>query len=223
MTKESSMIQEKTFAEQIADKKRFQRKLYSSIAFGFVFAVVLIIVVLACVPVNLAPVSIERPSDIYFNGNSNASYAQDTTVYKDVMERYEDAFNTNYLTAIFSGRLGGYTVQQNDENDKWFTALPSIITSGNYITFSYWKNEEPVLKDANGNDVIPEWDSSSSILVKEVIFPLSSQNKTDVMDVYFKYEKKKNSSATTMSTYYVKISIKANTFALNEYYEENIK
>lgn len=210
-------IVQKTFAEQLAENKKKKSKIVSGCIFGIIFALVTIIVVLACVPYSNRPTNLPNPSSIRFNTTSHSrEYGINEDEYKDFIEIYNQAFETNYLKGMFSGRLSGYKIDHENSNGSWITSIPSDVTSGNYVVFDYW-DEAPYLLDNNGKIVMSKKDSTQSVKIKTITFAVNDQESDQTIDMYIAYDLVIGSST---QSYYVKISAKANTYKMNEFITE---
>lgn len=209
-------IVQKTFAEQLAENKKRKSKIIAGCIFGIIFALVTIIVVLACVPYSSRPTNLPEPSSIKFHNTSHSrEYGVNDDEYKDFVSIYKQSFETNYLKGIFSGRLGGYKIDHENPNGSWITSIPSDVTSGNYIVFDYW-SEAPELLDSNGKVVMSKKDSSQSVKIKTITFAVNDQESDQIIDMYVAYDLVLGAT----QQYYVKISTKANTYKMNEFLSE---
>lgn len=205
-----SEVMTKTFAEQIADKNKKRKTLISIISLSFVLILSLIVILLAIIKVDLRPSVITDPSSIYFNSQSTIQYDKNDQEYHEFLKEYNNAFQISYLTAMFSGRLGGYEIQENQ-----LKSLPNNVTEGDYVTFLY-KNEEDYLTLTKSNGRVYYSNINSNYVIKffEVTFALSEDNKIKDTTMYLKYN-----YPDSTTNYYIEVNVKANTFKLNKIYE----
>jgi len=209
----SKEVVEKTFAEQIAAKKKRNRLITAIISCSIGLAIVATIVTLSIVKVDLKPSIITSPSSMYFNGNTSAkydNYDDPIDIYDDFMTEFNQSFSISYLTGIFTGRLGGYDITEDH-----IESLPNTVTDSTYVTF-YYKDKITLTKQ-DGKTYYSKYNSNYSIDFSEVTFALSSEDKVDNMTIYLKYNWKVSGSSTS-KTYYAGITLKGNTYKLNEIY-----
>lgn len=208
----AEQVIEKSYAEQIADKKKKKRIITSIISLSLVFVIALMVIIMACVKVDLKPSVIKEPTRIYFNTQSTVQYDSSTDEYKKFMEEYDKTFSLSYLSALFTGQLGGYEIIEDQ-----LQALPSELTEGVYANFIY-KNDKITLTRKDGKTYYSKYNSNYSIDFTEVTFALSSENKVQDTTMYLKYSWSTTDSGTTRE-YYAEIKLKANTYNLYKIYE----
>lgn len=202
----------KSYAEQIADKRKKKKLIISIVSLSLILMLAVAIIVLGVVRVDLRPSVIDNPTSIYFNGQSTVQYDKNDDEYHEFLQQYNDSFQSSYLTAMFSGRLGGYEIVEDH-----IKVLPEEVTAGNYVTFLY-KNENITLTKSNGRVYYSKHNSNYSIDFYEVTFALSNENKLEDMTMYLKYNWNLTGSGKG-TDYYAEVKLKGNTFALNEIYE----
>ena len=202
---------EKTYAEQIAEKRKKKKIWISSVALSFVLLLAVAIITLACVKVDLKPNSVTNPSRIYFNAEKSIQYDADDKLYQDFMSEYESTFEISTLSAMFTGRLGGYEIEENQ-----LKSLPSTVTEGIYVTFLY--NTKQTLTRPNGKTYYSIYNSNYSIDFTEVTFVLSDEDKQGDLTMYLKYNW--NVKGTGSGTdYYAEINLSANIYGLYQIYQ----
>lgn len=208
----AEQVIEKSYAEQIADKKKKKRIIISIVSLSLVFMIALIVIVMACVKIDLKPTVIKDPTRIYFNSQTTVQYDESTDEYKEFMEEYNKTFNISYLSALFMGQLGGYEIIEDQ-----LQTLPEEVTENTYVNFLY-KNEKVTLTKQDGKTYYSKYNSNYSIDFTEVTFLLSSENKTQDMTIYLKYNWNTTGSGAGKN-YYAEIKLKANTYNLYKIYE----
>ena len=209
----SEEVIEKTYAEQIAQKNKKKKIIISTLSLSLVFMIALAFIVMAVVRVDLKPTVVTNPDRIYFNGKTTSQYIPTTNEYQDFMEEYDKTFGISYLTALFSGRLGGYEILE----DKLST-LPAEVTNEDYVTFVY-KFNNVTLTNSNGTTYYSKYNSNYSIDFYEVSFALSKENKIQDITMYLKYDWQTEGSSTA-KTYFAEVKLKANTYGLYTVYSE---
>lgn len=207
----SEEIIEKTYAEQIAEKNKKKKLIISIVSLSLVLIIAITFIVMAVVKVDLKPSVIKNPDRIYFNSKTSSQYISTTDEYKDFMEEYDKTFGISYLSALFSGRLGGYEIVE----DK-LTSLPASVTGNNYVTFIY-KTGNITLTQSNGKTYYSKYNSNYSIDFYEVSFTLSNENAIKDLSMYVKYDWQTEGSSTK-KTYYAEVKLKANTYGLYNVY-----
>ena len=137
-------------------KRKKTRRIVTFCGMCVAFALALVLIILAAVPVSLKPKCL---SDGYweiqmFHGSSvaEATLHESDEKYAEFMGVYNDAFKQTYLTAIFSGSLFDYQIEEDQE--KVSTVLGAggnLVGSGKYfIRLEYADDEEKTLTTQNG-------------------------------------------------------------------------
>ena len=210
----SEKIIEKSYAEQIAHKKKIRKLATCIVSLSLVLMISITVIVLACVRIDLKPSVITNPYSIYFNSDTSFKYYQGDEKYDDFFEEYDKAFNISYLSAIFSGRANGYEIV--DMHDTDHKSLPDEVKEGDYVTFIY--NDEITLTKPNNTTYYSIYNPNYSIDFTEVTFALSSEDKQEDMTMYLKYNWNTTGSGSG-TNYYAQIKLKANTYNLYRIYK----
>ena len=210
MPKTSLILDEKT-----ALKRKKATKITALCLLAVVFVLVVLIVVAACVTTSLKPNFIKNPDRIIvYNQNSTyGQFSQSTQLndsrYENFISQFDESFSTNYLVALFSGSLGDYTIDRNSERTS-FSEIQAELQTGFYVQFVY--TEPQTLTYANGDTYFSIYASQTPIQYTSLYFALSDTDSLQTLDMYVAYK----TSESSTNTYVVKISQKANTFALYE-------
>ena len=213
--------------EAYLEKTRKTRKITFSLILALVLAIAIIVTTFACVKVDIRPKFVTAPDQvaIYRDGKSNLNFDSSTDIYKDFDEIYNKMFNISYLSAIFSGRLGGYKIVENAGNNgqimNWYTnsnettmnsELASALGS-NYVKLHF--DEEKRLKNSDGSEYVSINNLSYVLTYHDIYFAISEENVIQDFTFYIAV-KGNNDKRTTVS----KITLSANTSSL---YEEFVK
>lgn len=209
-------------------KKKQNKKIATIIGMGFAFVLAVVIIILAAVPVSLKPRCMVSGFDsvALYPGNTNGvSYTYDEQGYDDFMKVYNKAFSQPYISAIFSGSLFSYSIEETGDS------VSSVIGSGgsliqNNIYFVRLRYaEEQVFTYQNGkiysskfygkdND---EWSgkySGGKLYFTDVYFEVSQTDGVKETNVYVvaNYPKSSNGEGqNVLEQGIIKITVKANT------------
>lgn len=207
MPKTSLIVDETTALRQ---KKK--ARIIALCLLSFVFVVVVLVVVFACIKTYLKPNFIQDPDRIIIY-NQNATYGQfskdadvEDSRYDKFMKLFNESFSTNYLVALFNGSLGGYNIDKNSERTKLST-IQTELQSGFYVQFVY--SDSQTLTYSNGDVYNSIYASATPIEYTSLYFALSDTDDLSTIDIYVSYKSNNDS-------YVVKVSQKANTFGLYE-------
>ena len=108
-----------TVSDEYLAKKRKKRIItFSSISLVAVL-LSLTIIILACIKIDTKPIFISNPTtyEAYIeSGTPTFNLGQTDEDYEDFNNLVNDVFETQLLTAIFTGRLGGYEINETNLN-----------------------------------------------------------------------------------------------------------
>ncbi len=198
------------------DKKR-STKITASIILGIVFALALFILVSSLATVGLNPRFVSEPDVIYIYKagatNSSGILPKDDDRYDEFMDYYDSMFTSSFLSALFSGRLSGYEIEEPVS----FTATSSTKYKDQfgfenaYVRFSY--DEAIALTYKDGKEYVKDNDTSKKITFKDLYFEVKETDATQNFTIYVvDYE----STQTDGKTYYCKVNLVANTSDMAE-------
>mgnify|MGYP001075866476 FL=1 len=201
-------------------KKKQNKKIATIIGMGFAFVLAVVIIILAAVPVSLKPRCMVSGFDsvALYPGNTNGvSYTYDEQGYDDFMKVYNKAFSQPYISAIFSGSLFSYSIEENGDS------VSSVIGSGGSLiqnktyfvrlryaeeqTFTYQNGR--VYKSRYSNSKWPD----GKLTFTDVYFEVSQTEGVKETKVYVvaKYPKFDGNDQVGTDEYIITITVKANT------------
>ncbi len=197
---------------EVALRKKKTNRIVAFSLLGLVLVIVVLIIVGACVPVNLKPYLIGSPDrvTIYNQTSTYGEFDADQQKYSQFMEEFDDVFEASFLVAMFSGRLGDYQITGQAEN----TLLSSVISnlqSGYYVEFKYDLPQTLTYNDGSAyNDI---YNNNRTLSFTSLYFAISQTDELVDLEIYVgvKYSDDENAS-----TYAVKVTQKANTYSLYE-------
>ena len=205
--------------EEAQSKKR-STKITASIILAIVFVIAVFILVSSFANVELNPKFVARPNviRIYKSGHTVASGTitsaeEDKERYDDFMVYYDNMFTSSFLSALFNGRLSGYSISEA-KSVKSTSNLISQFDQG-YVQFSY--DDEIALTFKNGQEYKYKHNSAESVTFKDLYFELSEE---DALKTVTFYVVDYNSTQTEGNTYYYEVSLAANTSDLCENIED---
>ncbi len=223
---ELEMQQDEKILQSVSDeylqkKKRKKNIIYTTIL-SVLLAIATIIIVMSSITVGLKPAFIGNPTSytIYINGSEKKYIDETYEKYDEFYKIYSQSFNVSYLSALFTGKLGGYEIEEtldnfySKANEK--TGISSTLSSAlgsNYVKLEF-ASERPV-KKANGEVYTSKWNTNCQLVFDDVYFTINSTNQDNDLTFYFGT---KGAGAGYTIT---KISIRANTSALYEFATEN--
>ncbi len=197
---------------EVALRKKKTNRIVAFSLLGLVLVIVVLIIVGACVPVNLKPYLIGSPDrvTIYNQTSTYGEFDADQQKYSQFMEEFDDVFEASFLVAMFSGRLGDYQITGQAEN----TLLSSVISnlqSGYYVEFKYDLPQTLTYNDGSAyNDI---YNNNRTLSFTSLYFAISQTDELVDLEIYVGV---KYSDAENASTYAVKVTQKANTYSLYE-------
>lgn len=195
------------------DDKKKSTKITAIIILGVVFALALFILISSLATVGLNPGFVSRPDVVYIYkagaSNSSGILPKDDERYDEFMKYYDEMFSSSFLSALFNGRLSGYSI-----SEPIAVSSSSKITqdfTNAYVRFNY---DEPIaLTYKNGQEYVKESNTSKKITFKDLYFEVSETNSIQDFTMYvIDYE----STQTNGKTYYCKVNLVANTSSLSE-------
>ena len=200
--------------EYLRKRKRTKTISYASIL-GVMLALAIVIIIMSVVRVDLRPAFISNPTyySICTSNKDEIFIDENSEEYEEFYDAYKNSFNISYLTALFTGKLGAYTIEESLEsfykkNTKEI-AFSSELGS-DYVKLSYSFPQE--LKSPNGKPYYSDSNTNESLLTyEEVYFPIYNENSDKELTFYF---------GTTGAGYgytITRITVRANTHALYEF------
>lgn len=208
-------------SDEYISKKKRKRKITYSTLLSVLLAIATIIIVLASIRVDLKPSFLTHPSSysIYISGSEKMYIDETSEEYEEFYKAYSNSFNVSYLSALFTGKLGEYKIEESpDKGNKFYanetnkTGISSTLSTAlgsNYIKLEYF--EEQQVKKANGDTYYSAYNSVEELRFEDVYFPLNTENKDSDLTFYLGTVGAGNGYTIT------KITVRANTFALYEF------
>ena len=210
----------KPLAEIYAENKIRKRKITLISILSVVFVLVVAIIVMGCVKVDLRPSFFTKPSQVTIYGENNTSVviADSDDRYKDFERIYNDMFSTSVLSALFTGRLGGYTIDETisrwytNSNETTFSSTITDALGSNYVRLHF---DSPMqFYNSNGSEYDSRFNANYSLTFQDVYFAIDNVNATDTFTFYFQV--KGNSGVSPERTTITTITLSANTSQLFE-------
>lgn len=147
-------------------KRKKKKRIITSVAMGVAFAIAVVIIVLATVPVSLKPRCIgdDYTTVRFYNGTSlsgaEASFDADDDRFAQFEEVFDDSFGQSYLTALFSGSLFASSYEPEEKHQTFQTVANELITNNTYfVRLSY--SEPKTLTYQNGRTYISLYANSN--------------------------------------------------------------
>ncbi len=200
--------------EEGHDKKK-GTKITAIVILGIVFVLALFILISSFASVGLNPGFVARPDliQIYEEGRTVTSGTitntkADEEKYNDFMKYYDEMFSSSFLSALFNGRLTGYSITENSAKS---TATLMSTFENAYVKFSY--DDPIVLTYKNGSEYKYRNDTTKSATFKELFFEINEEN--TLKEVTF-YVVDLPSTQTEGNIKYYTVSLAANTSDLHE-------
>lgn len=216
-------------------KRKQQKRTATLIGMCFAFVLALVVIILAAVPVSLKPNCMEKgfySVGLYpgtTNGHTiNENDEEDKDDYKQFIKAYDKAFSQPYIAAIFSGSLFSYDIEEN------MATVSSVIGPGGsliqnnqyYVRLRY--AEEQKLTNRNGRVYKSRYSNSTwdgKLTFTEVYFEVSQKagiQETKVYVVANGYPVK-NGDTTTIESRIITITVKADTHAIYNVWDDLTK
>lgn len=219
--KTPSQVQEvlTTVSDQYLKNKRRKKITIISSILSVVLALSIAIITMASVKVNLKPFFIEEPAvyTVVISGQTKSTITKDNTEFAEFSKLMEKSFKINTLTALFTGKLGGYTINEGSPSQSFYSdsdtksALSSSLINSlgdNYVRLTY--NVDQTMFKSNGKAMYSSYDRSKELCYVDVVFPISSENTENELTFYF-------GTYYNTTSYISTITISANTHSLYDY------
>ncbi len=204
--------------EYLAKKKRTRIISFSIISF-LVFALAVVIIVLSCVKVDLKPKFLGEALNYRVNiSNSVVSLDESNEDFNKFNKIFDESFKSQYLTAIFTGKLGGYTIEETykqfyssnstNPNSIWRSEL-----GDNYVRVNFVETKQ--ILNSNGSVYYSNTNSNKTFTFNQMYFNLSTQDSQQDLVLYIG-----GILEGTSSTRLIKIKVRANTHNLYKFAEK---
>ena len=118
-------------------KRKKTSRIIALVVLVVVCLISVLVIVGACVQVNLKPNLISSPSSIVIHDGDNivGQFSSGEEKHEEFLKEFDQIFETNYLVALFSGRLGDYTISNQAEAPTW-TSIQNELKKGKYVEFN---------------------------------------------------------------------------------------
>ncbi len=144
-------IYTKMQTEKLVQRKK-KRKIITAVAMGVAFALALIIIIMATVPVSLKPECVDNNyQEVRLYPGTNKDNPATTILksdsrYKKFKKVFDDSFAQSYLSALFSGSLSTYEIEENHQS---LNGAMDELTRENsyYIGLTYAKERKVTKKN----------------------------------------------------------------------------
>ncbi len=218
-------------------KKKQNKKIATIVGMGFAFVLAVVIIILAAVPVSLKPRCMVDgfESVALYPGNSNGvSYSEGEDEYNEFMKVYDKAFSQPYISAIFSGSLFSYSIEETlDPPSTVIGAGGSLIQNNTYYVRLRYA-EEHVFTYQNGkvysskiysrdNEIWSGKYSGGKLYFTDVYFEVSQTSGVKQTNVYVivNYPKDPNGNGQNeLEQGIIKVTVKANTYAIYDAWDD---
>lgn len=213
-------------------KRKQQKRTATLIGMCFAFVLALVVIILAAVPVSLKPNCMEKGfySVALYPGTtaSGGAFDEGSDDYKQFIKAYDKAFSQPYIAAIFSGSLFSYDIEDNMETVSSVIGPGGSLNQNNqyYVRLRY--AEEQKLTNRNGRLYKSRWSNSTwdgKLTFTEVYFEVSQKagiQETKVYVVANGYPVK-NGDTTTIESRIITITVKADTHAIYNVWDDLTK
>ena len=205
------MSKELVLDHEMALKKKKKNRIIALSVIGVVLVLAVLIIVAACVPMNLKPTVVGKPDRIvvYDKSADYGEFSSDQEKYQEFMTKFDDMFEASYLVSLFSGRLGDYQITGQSENLTLSSVKSNVLEKGYYVEFKY--SDPQTLRYSDGSEYKNISASNGTLTFNSIYFALSDKNELSTLDMYAAV---KYSDAANATTYVIKVSQKANTYSI---------
>ena len=177
--------------EYLRKRKRNRKIIYSCLSL-FIFAIAVVIIVLACVRIDLKPYFLSEPTTITVE-TSEGSYevVPSDSNFDTFNEIYENSFNSSILTSLFTGHLGSYSIEydggyfySDDDNRTGIDGDLQEYLTENYVHLYY--SQPQSLRNADGSQYTAPFSTvAGAIYYQDVYFNISSTDGEQDLTFYF--------------------------------------
>ncbi len=192
-------------------KRKKIKKISALCLMSIAFILVVLIVIAACINVNLKPNFVASPDRIIiYNKTStygeftSGSAVSDDSRYDEFLDLFNESFTTSYLVALFSGRLGGYYIDKSSEVSLKYSDVMTELQEGYYAEFKYTTPQ--TLTYSNGDIYYSSYASNTPVEYNSLYFALSENDGVKDVNIFVAYK-----TASSTSSYIIQINNKGNT------------
>ena len=197
--------------EAYLEKKVKTRKIVYGAILALCLALAIVVISLASINVDIRPKFVTGPSQvIVYSDSTQKTFYNGEEEFQKFDKLYKNMFNVSTLSAIFSGQLGGYSIDETiDSFETTSGAISSTVKDAlgeNYVKLFF--DSEMTLKAPNGKDYKSVY-NDKTLSYQEVYFSINEENAVNSFTFFFKVTGN-NLKKTTIS----KITLRANTSKL---------
>lgn len=225
---EENMIQEETNEnvdnllnsvsdEYLAKKKRTRIISYSIIS-TLVLALAVIVIVMSCINVDLKPQFLGRALSyrVTVSNREVLTLDENSDEYQEFNDEFAKAFQSQYLTALFTGKLGGYKIEETNNNfysSSTSTSPSSSLTSEigeNYVRVMF--DDTKQILNSDGSVYYTQINTNKTFTFNEMYFKLNTKDSGEETTLYLGGITQTENGKDVVKI--VKINVRANTYKL---------
>ena len=159
------------------------KKLVSYIGLGIILAIIICVIVLACVPVRIMP-NFEnlKPNEIKIYNSDSQSYIitnneASANEFNEVFNKVNDMATYSVLDSLFMGVMGqNYVVKSTSSSSK---NLSTLISENDFVIQFDWADSQQI-KNADGTD----YSQSSQSKFKKALIGISNNSGAKELYIY---------------------------------------
>lgn len=208
-------------------RKKKHTRIATLVGLCVAFALAVVIVILAAVPVSLVPSCIKNGYTwvTLYPGNTNATTLDDDDdLYKDFKKVYDKAFSQSYLSAMFDGSLFSYDIDEGLDKPESIIGSGGSLMENNQYFVRLRYTEDQTLTNQNGKSYKSKYRNSTwngELTFTEAYLEVNETEGFQDTKVYVVTSYPDSEGNET--EYVVTITIKANTSAIYKAWEDLTK
>ena len=203
--------------EYLAKKKRTRIISYSIIS-AIVLVLAVIVIVMSCVKVDLKPQSLGRALSyrVTVSNREVLTLDENSDEYQEFNDEFARAFQSQYLTALFTGKLGGYKIEETNNNfysSSTSTSPSSSLTSEigeNYVRVMF--DDTKQILNSDGSVYYTQINTNKTFTFNEMYFKLNIKDSGEETTLYLGGITQTENGKDVVKI--VKINVRANTYKL---------
>lgn len=195
-----------------------------------VFALAVVIICLASIPLNLKPSFLDNNyvARVYINGNvysGTLSSEQNATEYNNLRNLIDDTFNQTYFSGLFNGSLIGYNISETPRQTlSSFNSTLQNDNSNDYVRFEF--SEPQILRNKDGSAYSSRLDRNvNSFEFDEAYMMLSDEEGSTSITFYFvvKYirENMTEEDINGLTEYVISMTTVGDTYEIFHHFNPN--
>ena len=206
--------------EYLAKKKRNRIISYSIISF-IVFALATVIIVMSCIKIDLRPQFMGRALSyrVTIANSEVMTIDENSEEYDEFNKLYLNSFKSQYLTALFTGKIGGFSIEDRKENfyvnntTSPSSELKSMLGE-NYVRVTFAETNK--ILNSNGSEFVSSF-IGQKFTFNELYFNLSTNDSQQDLTLYLG-----GILEGTSAIKIIEIKVPANTYQLYKFVTEEI-